>query len=124
MALLDAVRELVEERGRRVVVIAGADMAHMGPRFGDPAPLDAARRAELRQNDTVSLELAAHGDAKGFWRHVARDLGTRRVCGLAPIYAMLRTVRGGATGDLVHYEQNIDPEEGSIVSHAAVAFHE
>ena len=40
------------------------------------------------------------------------------------IYAMLRTVRGGATGDLVHYEQNIDPEEGSIVSHAAVAFHE
>jgi AmmeMemoRadiSam system protein B len=122
MALLDAVRDLVAERGRRVVVVAGADMAHVGPRFGDAAPLGEAQRSELRRIDGVSIELAARRDARGFWFDVARDLDTRRVCGLSPIYALLQTAREGATGEALHYEQTIDPEEGSIVSHAAVAF--
>ena len=45
------------------------------------------------------------------------------MCGLSPIYALLQTMRRGSTGALAHYEQTIDPEDGSIVSHAAVAFH-
>jgi AmmeMemoRadiSam system protein B len=122
MALLEAVRELVAERGRRVVVVAGADLAHVGPRFGDPAPLDAAQREELRKVDAESLALARERDARGFWRQVSADLDTRRVCGLSPIYALVQTL-GEAEGRELHYEQTVDPEEGSIVSHAALAFH-
>ena len=51
------------------------------------------------------------------------DLETRRVCGLGPIYALLRVLPAGSHGKLAHYEQTIDPEEGSIVSHAAMAFY-
>jgi len=123
MALLDEVRELVEERGRRVVVLAGADLAHVGPRFGDPTGLDAEHRDQLRRTDTASLDLATAGEAAGFWSQVAADLETRRVCGLSPMYAMLRTMRSGSTGAVLHYEQTIDADDGSIVSHAAVAFH-
>jgi AmmeMemoRadiSam system protein B len=123
MALLDAVRELVEERGRRVVVVAGADLAHVGPRFGDPLALGAELREELGKKDAGSLELATNGEAGGFWGDVAGDLETRRVCGLAPMYALLRTMRGGSRGAVLHYEQTVDGEDGSIVSHAAVAFH-
>jgi AmmeMemoRadiSam system protein B len=123
MALLDAVRELVEERGRRIVVIAGADLAHVGPRFGDPLALGAELRDELGRRDATSLDLAKEGEARGFWSDVASDLETRRVCGLAPIYAMLRTMKEGSAGELLHYEQTIDADDGSIVSHAAVAFH-
>jgi AmmeMemoRadiSam system protein B len=122
MALLEAVRSLVAERGRRAVVIAGADLAHVGPRFGDARAFDAGRRSDLANTDRASLDLAAHGDAAGFWRQVAGDLETRRVCGLSPIYAMLQTMRPGAAGEVAHYEQTIDPDDGSIVSHAAVAF--
>ncbi len=123
MALLEAVRELVEERGRRALVIAGADLAHVGPRFGDPRPFDEGRRAALAATDATSIGLATAQDASGFWSQVAGDLETRRVCGLSPIYALLQTMRRGSTGALAHYEQTIDPEDGSIVSHAAVAFH-
>jgi hypothetical protein len=55
---------------------------------------------------------------------VSADLDTRRVCGLAPIYALLRTIAPKAKGKIRHYEQTIDPDEGSIVSHAAVGFYE
>lgn len=37
-------------------------------------------------------------------------------------YALLRTLPTGSEGTLSHYEQNVDPEEGSIVSHGALAF--
>jgi len=61
---------------------------------------------------------------KGFWSHVSADLDQRRVCGLAPIWSLLRTLGpGGAKGRVLHYEQTVDGQDGSIVSHAAVGFY-
>ena len=118
---LHAVRNVVD--AKRAVVIAGADLAHVGPRFGDAKPFDDGERRALDETDRESLDHATRGDAEGFWKHVAGDLETRRVCGLAPIYALLRTIATGSKGSLRHYEQNVDPDEGSIVSHAAVGFY-
>jgi AmmeMemoRadiSam system protein B len=119
----DAVREVVHELGRRVVVVAGADMAHVGPRFGDPKAYDEKSRARLAKADRESLERATEADAASFWSDVARDLDTRRVCGLGPIYSLLKTLPDKTRGRLLHYEQNIDDEDGSIVSHAALGFY-
>jgi MEMO1 family protein len=117
----DAVRKVID--ATRAVVIAGADLAHVGPRFGDPRALEADERQRLDAIDRASLERAEHLDAEAFWEHVASDLDTRRVCGLAPIYSLLRTISPRARGSVEHYEQTVDPDEGSIVSHAAVAFY-
>jgi MEMO1 family protein len=119
---LRAVHSIVQARSARTVVIAGADLAHVGPRFGDPAPYDADDRHELERTDRTSLEMAAAREHREFFFQVQRDLETRRVCGLGPIYALLRVLPEGCTGRLAHYEQTIDPQEGSIVSHAAMAF--
>jgi AmmeMemoRadiSam system protein B len=116
-------RELVEARPGRVVVVAGADLAHVGPRFGDDRPYDEGQRATLEQADRGSLERATRVDASAFWAHVASDLDDRRVCGLAPIWSLLRALPGGAKGQLLHYEQTIDGDDGSIVSHAALGFY-
>ena len=118
---LDAVRKVVDSSG--AVVIAGADLAHVGPRFGDARAFDESERKALGETDRESLDHAVRGDAEGFWSHVAGDLETRRVCGLAPIYSLLRTITPGAEGHLRHYEQNVDADEGSIVSHAALGFY-
>jgi len=120
---LDAIAEIVAELGPRVVLVAGADMAHVGPRFGDAKAYDEKARARLASADEGSLLRAAEGEAGRFWSDVARDLETRRVCGLAPIYSLLKALPGGATGELLHYEQTIDAEDGSIVSHAAVGYY-
>ena len=120
---LEGVRKLVEARPGRVVVVAGADLAHVGPRFGDELPFDAGQRAALEGQDRGSLERAVAMDGPGFWAHVARDLDARRVCGLAPIWSLLQSVSGGAHGRLLHYEQTVDADDGSIVSHAAMGFY-
>jgi hypothetical protein len=117
---LAAIRELAEERPGRVVFVAGADLAHVGPRFGDPRPYDGDQRWWLQRKDLASLARATAGDSSGFWAHVIRDLDERRVCGLAPIWCVLRCAPGPVQGKVLHYEQSVDPRDGSIVSHAAV----
>jgi AmmeMemoRadiSam system protein B len=119
---LRAVCEHVELHADRTVVIAGADLAHVGPRFGDPAAYDEAEREDLERADRRSLDLAREVAHRDFFFQVQSDLDTRRVCGLGPIYALLRVLPQGCKGTLAHYEQTIDPQEGSIVSHAAMAF--
>jgi MEMO1 family protein len=114
------VRAIVEEKN--AVVIAGADLAHVGPRFGDQKPYSDRQRSVLDETDRESLDHAERAEAEAFWAHVAKDLDSRRVCGLGPIYSLLRTMRT-ATGRLAHYEQTVDAEEGSIVSHAAMGFY-
>jgi AmmeMemoRadiSam system protein B len=120
---VDGVRELVESRPSRVVVVAGADLAHVGPRFGDERALGAQERESLEREDRASLQHATSLDAGGFWGHVSRDLQERRVCGLAPIWSLLRSISSGVRGRLLHYEQTVDRDDGSIVSHAAVGFY-
>jgi AmmeMemoRadiSam system protein B len=119
---LDALRDGIAKRGKRVVVVAGADMAHVGPRFGDATPHDAAMRADLDRVDRVSLELAAQSNGTSFWEDVTSDLDERRVCGLAPIFSLLDVLPKSSRGELLHYEQNIDPDDGSIVSYASLVF--
>jgi AmmeMemoRadiSam system protein B len=121
---LAGVRALVASRPGRVVVVAGADLAHVGPRFGDAQPYDERRRDHLERADRASLDHAASLDPSAFWAHVAGDLDERRVCGLAPIWSLLWALGSSATrGRVLHYEQTVDAEDGSIVSHAAVGFY-
>lgn len=122
-SFLGALAEALRQRAGRALVIAGADMAHVGPRFGDPRPLDEREREALKARDKDSLALATGGDASGFFAHVVEDLDSRRVCGLGPIYTMLRALPPRAEGEMLHYTQHIDPQEGSIVSHASFGFY-
>ncbi|WP_437291647.1 AmmeMemoRadiSam system protein B [Sorangium sp. So ce406] len=122
-SFLKALGDALAKRRDRVLVIAGADLAHVGPRFGDPAPLDERQRRALRDRDLASIERATSIDPPGFFADVAQDLGTRRVCGLGPIYTLLRALPPSSRGEMLHYEQCIDPDEGSIVSHTSLGFY-
>ncbi|HEY7364152.1 MAG TPA: AmmeMemoRadiSam system protein B [Methylomirabilota bacterium] len=116
---LDGLTETIATSGRRVALIAGADLAHVGPRFGDPAPVSAADRERVEREDRLMLNAVVSGDARGFFESVARDGDRRRICGLSPIYAVLR-VLGGRAGALRHYGQWPDPQ--GVVSYASVVF--
>lgn len=118
---LDAMAELVADYGARMVVVAGVDLAHVGPRFGDLAP-DAEARAALGETDAASLARFEAREREEFWEHVAADLDTRKVCGLAPMYSLLWAIGEGSAGERVHYEQTVDADDGSVVSHAGVVF--
>ena len=97
----------------------GAEKAWRYWSLSDPA----MHQATYQFPDKASLDLASEGAHRDFFHHVQGDLETRRVCGLGPIYALLRVLPGAPKGVIAHYEQTIDPQEGSIVSHAAMAFY-
>ncbi len=132
--MLAALRETIAEDGRRICLIAGADFAHVGPQFGDPRLVDAAFAEQVRLADLAMLEVAARGDADGFYRQVVDEPpglgmageagavgGPRRVCGLAPMYALLWLL-GSAQGRVLHYDQWIDPAGLGSVTFGCVLF--
>lgn len=132
--MIQALAETVAEDGRRVCFIAGADFAHVGPQFGDPSPVDRRFADHVRTGDLAMLEHAAAGDADGFYRQVVQERpgpgmagdsmavgGPRRICGLAPMYALLRLVNH-QNGQVLHYDQWIDRGGAGSVTFGCVLF--
>jgi hypothetical protein len=103
--------------GRRVCYVAGADLAHVGPMYGDPRTPTAAELAALEEADRRTMAFVAAGDPEGFHRDAIRDDARRRLCGVAPIYAAMRA--SGARASLLHYGRWTDGTDS--VSYAAAA---
>jgi MEMO1 family protein len=116
---LAALADTLAASPRRICVVGGVDLAHVGPRFGDAEPNTAAFLAEVERADRAMLETVTAGDAPAFFASVAADGDARRICGLSPIYAFLR-VLPGARGHLIRYRQWPDPQ--GAVSFCAAAF--
>ena len=117
-AFLDALAETTAASRRKIAFIAGADLAHMGTRFGD-APVSPAELEIIGREDRAMLERVEAGDAEGFFESVRADNDRRRICGLSPIYTLLRAL-GGAPGRLRRYGQWPDPE--GVVTFASVVY--
>jgi AmmeMemoRadiSam system protein B len=117
--LAERLKEILKAHEGPCVVIAGADLAHIGAQFGDPPPLDASTLEESRQKDGALLETVARMDAAGFFEAVRGEGDRRRICGLAPIYFLL-SMLGPCGGEVVGYDQWTDG--ASSVSFAGVVF--
>lgn len=106
--------------GRRVLVVAGADLAHVGPRFGDD-PMGPAEYRVVEEADRRALDACGRGDADAFFRAVASERDRFRVCGLSAIYATLAYLGPGRRGRLLGYAQcPADERATSAVSIAAM----
>ncbi len=115
-----ALQNAMAAQGGRTVVLASADLAHVGPRFGDPRPMTPGQLREVADADREMLGAVEAGDAEAFFRAVARDGDRRRICGLPPIYAALRVLPRG-WGRLLRYSQWPDPQ--GTVTFAAVGLY-
>ncbi len=108
--------------GRRVLVVAAADLAHMGPAFGDPQPLAAQEKEKLAQFDQGLLAAVCQGDPESFLGHLRQSRDRQKVCGLPPIYLALQLL-GAARGRVLDYAQcPADETAGSVVSVAGAVW--
>ena len=85
----DMVRQFIEALGtalgqekRRVCVVASADLAHVGPRYGDREGIDGERLAEVKKADEEMLVYAQQLDGDGFLNYIDQEEDRRRICGL------------------------------------------
>jgi AmmeMemoRadiSam system protein B len=119
---LEACQEVCKALGKRASVVAGADLAHVGQRFGDPFEIDETIVREVETRDREDLGYVTNGDAEGFYLSVMQDRNKRRICGLNCIYAALKTAMpAGGNGTLLYHDYAPDPA-GGIVSFADVVF--
>jgi AmmeMemoRadiSam system protein B len=119
-----AVRVLREVmHSRKTLVVAAADLAHVGPAFGDPYGLDFIGKAQVRNADERLLETVYAGDARAFFEQLQAEGDRRHVCGLPPIYLTLRLL-DEAQGEPAGYALcPADVQGTSVVTIAGVLLH-
>jgi hypothetical protein len=103
------------------LIVAGVDLSHVGPKFGDPEPATALEPS-FRAFDEDLLASLEQGDAGRFYAAGA-NVGNRfRACGFSALWtlmALLPGVRGTVLDYCVWHEE----PTRSAVSFTAAAFH-
>lgn len=114
----------MQAAGKKILILAGVDMGHVGPRFGDELELTPELNKKLESEDRASLDLALKRKADPFYMSVMADGHWRKWCGLSAMYTALRLIdilTPASEGKLLTYGQAPDPM-GGIVSFTSVLF--
>lgn len=118
--ILEAFRAAEAETEGSVCYIAGADLAHVGPLFGDQQPVDGARLVQL---ETAMREHLAHleaGEPGRFHSSVTTGGNPDRVCSAPAMY--LTASLAGGPGELLHYGQAPAPDGSQVVGFCGMRF--
>jgi AmmeMemoRadiSam system protein B len=121
--MIEALRRTEAETGEPICYLISGDLAHLGPKFGDPQPVGELLLTHSREQDLAHMRYAEAADAGGYFQLVADECDRRRVCGLGPTYTVLEAVRP-THGKLLHYDQYVHPLGHESVSFASMAFYQ
>ena len=117
---LQSLREVLKTYGKPYLVVAGADLAHIGAQFGDSFALDREALSQSKAKDENILRHVKNVDARGFFDEIRMEEDRRRICGLTPIYLQLSLLEGSKC-EIVGYDQWYDGR--SSVSFAGGLFY-
>jgi AmmeMemoRadiSam system protein B len=118
---ISLLKEAVVQSGRSVCYVAGADLSHVGRRFGDQVRLTSSLLEVIKNRDIEMLEYVQRLDATGFFKSIQKDGDDRKICGLPPIYMLLSVIEA-SQGKVLKYSQAPEPNTGSVVSFASLSF--
>ncbi|TAE28727.1 MAG: AmmeMemoRadiSam system protein B [Candidatus Kapaibacterium sp.] len=115
--------EVLELSQKRVAFIASADMAHIGRKFDDPYDAEPMLPA-MREEDTHLLRALEESDAESYYRRIAAVDDAYKICGLPPVYSMLKTAPKHCTrGQSLAYAQWNERETRSAVTYSSLAYY-
>jgi AmmeMemoRadiSam system protein B len=121
-AFIEALKREIAADKRRICIIAGVDLAHVGGRFGDEdLKLTATRRKIFEETDRTMLEIILKGSASKLFSFIAEEEDKRRICGFPAIYTMLK-VLNLKKGELLHYDQSYEKATNSLVTFCSAKF--
>ena len=102
------------------MILASADLAHVGPRFGGKREAEGQLLAVVEEADREYLAAVSRSAGEGL-ATLAKGGERLRVCGGAAIFLLGLALPGSRT-TLLGYHQAITPEMGEAVTYAAMAF--
>ena len=119
---LKSIKEIVTRLGNKAVVIAGADLAHMGNKFGDAEAVNDSTLQWIKTRDYLSIKHSENLDREAFYRSVEEEKDKRKICGLSPIYALLSVINA-KKGEMLDYGQALERDTGSVVTYTSMGFY-
>lgn len=102
-----------------VMLMASADLSHVGPRFGDSQDICNSFLAGVEEADRDYLESLAQDPLSGL-ESLAKHGDRHHVCGSAAIFTVGMALFGARTR-LLGYHQAVTPEMEQAVTYAAMA---
>ena len=120
-SFITALQGLLSAMEENVLFMASADLAHVGRRFGSLLPLDTVLLSSTIAKDKEMLQKVEEGDAEGFYSYIASEKDARHICGLPPIYTLIKAL-DGRRSELIDHCHWYDANDGSAVTFASMAF--
>jgi len=114
-------KEVLEETGRSACVVASAELAHIGMRYGDPAPPTDFSFHKCMQTDLEMLKHVEELNAEAFAQFIQKEGDSRRISGFAAIYTLLKLIQA-EKGQVLRYDRGITDQYNSTVTYASMAF--
>lgn len=115
----DHLARLVGESEQRTVLIAGADLSHVGQRFGDNESTTAEFLEAVGRYDRKLLALLEQRHEEAFAADVRATSNPTRICSVGSVYALLRALPGRPCR-VLSYHQAVDLEAETNVTCAAL----
>ncbi|ALA59689.1 AmmeMemoRadiSam system protein B [Nitrospira moscoviensis] len=119
---LTGLREILLGSGRDYCVVAGAELAHLGMRYGDSAPPTDFSFHRSMQSDLEMLKPVEELKPEEFAAYIQKENDQRRISGFSPIYSLLRLIRPADKGQVLRYDRGITDQYNSTVTYASMAF--
>jgi AmmeMemoRadiSam system protein B len=116
-----ALGELIADDPNDTLLVAGADLSHVGAEFGDEQRLDPPFLDQVRRRDRNALDNLEANNPTAFIEGVAQQDNPTRVCSAGCLFA-LTTAIPDARGVVLRYHQAVDQDSHRCVTCAAVAF--
>ncbi len=116
-----ALGEVIEEDGGDTLVVAGADLSHVGRQFGDMFELDASFLASVAERDRRALACLEASDPEAFIRTIAAEQNPTRVCSAGCMFVLASALRA-AKPLLLGYHQAFTEDAQICVSCSAMTY--
>jgi MEMO1 family protein len=107
-------------RTRAACLVASVDFSHIGLRYGETSAPTPAMLAKVEDIDRELLTALEHGEPTEFIGRLQQDRNASRVCGIVPLYLLLRLLED-TPGTLLHYDR-AELGEGSFVTFASMVW--
>ena len=117
-AFADALAAAIEDDGRSTILIAGADLSHVGQSFGDTDPANAEFLSEVERHDRALLSALENGEHAAAVANLRASQNPTRICSVSPLYA-LRSALPRQVWRTLHYHQATDSQTDTNVTCAA-----
>ncbi len=118
---VEILKKTIESSGKKVFFIASADLSHIGRRFDDE--FDAEMQInQMEKADRELLKVIKSKDAPDFIKSIRDNSNRWKVCGVAPIYAIMKLLPYSEK-EILDYAYNFETDTQSAVSFASVGLY-